>query len=519
MATNLHLVTRMARNPNATRAPDHPSGRRTQAGPIPIVPQTPVAIDPDRTHEIAALADRIRRRQPGIDDVRPYGYAVRAGCGTGASLFLHDTAGIQEVGLPKPSGLEYRPLPLAGTGDFLAVCDEWNPAFAAYCRDTLGLGDVEVLRARRSHSRASLATLCRRDPDVVYRLAAAARARGGLTLHPYISSPAVWQLAAAITRDAGGAPVHVAAPPPRVARSVNDKLWFALRVAELLGPDALPPSCAARDADSLLRGIERLAPQCDQIVLKLPSSAGSRGNTILDCARLRGRPRDALLAELADLFRRLGWRRPFPLLVSVWETPVAMSPSAQLWVPEIDDGPPVVEGVFEQDIGGDAGRFTGAAPAQLAPETVHRIAHEATLLASLFQRLGYFGRCSFDAILVGDDPDRAALHWVECNGRWGGTSTPMTTVNRLTGDWARAPFAIVHPDWEFRLGFEEVLDRVGDRIFRPGDARGVVFISPGNPAAGTGIEFVVIDRDVWTARREAARVSELLRAADAGARR
>jgi hypothetical protein len=95
----------------------------------------------------------------------------------------------------------------------------------------------------------------------------------------------------------------------------------------------------------------------------------------------------------------------------------------------------------------------------------------------------------------------------------------MTTVNRLTGDWARAPFAIVHPDWELRLGFDEVLDRVGDRIFRPGDARGVVFISPGNPAAGTGIEFVAIDRDVKTARREAARVSEVLRAAGAVPRR
>lgn len=486
-------------------------GKRKR-GPIVVVPQVRVSIDPATARAAAALADRIRRRQPTIDDVRPYGDPVRPGCGTGASLFLHDTAGIQEIGSPKPSGLEYRPLPLAGTGDLLAVCHEWNPAFEAYCRDTLGLGDVEVLRARRSHSRASLATLCRRDADVLRRLADAARKRGGLTLHPYISSPAVWRLAAAIAREAGGAPVHVAAPPPRVARCVNDKLWFARRVAELLGPDALPPSYAARDVDALARSVERLAPECDQLVIKLPSSAGARGNAILDCKRLRTRPHGALRDELVALLRRLGWRRPFPLLVSVWETPVAMSPSAQLWVPHIDEGPPVVEGVFEQDVVGEAaGRFTGSAPAELAPETIRRIAHEATLLASLFQRLGYFGRCSFDAILVGDDPDRAALHWVECNGRWGGTSTPMTTVNRLTGDWSRAPFAIVHPDWRLRLSFDQVLDRVGDRIFRPGDASGIVFISPGDPAVGTGIEFVAIDRDVRTARREAARVSELLR--------
>lgn len=509
----------MGRKRTAARATSSDKGPRILAGPIPVVAQVPVTIDPDRERDVARLAERIRRRQPAIDDVRAYGGAVSAGCGSGPSLFLHDTAGIQEVGPPHPSGLEYRPLPLAGTGDFLAVCDEWNPAFAAYCRDILGLGEVEVLRTRRSHPRASLATLCRRDPGVVRRLADAARARGRLTLHPYISAPAVWCLAAAIARDAGGVPVHVAAPPPRIARCVNDKLWFARRVAELLGPDALPPSYAARDVDALVRSVEGLVHECEQIVLKLPSSAGARGNAILHCGEIRGMTRRALRSELASLLRRLGWRRPFPLLVSVWETPVAMSPSAQLWIPHPDDGPPIVEGIFEQDVVGEAGRFSGSAPAQLAPQTIGRIAHEAALLGSLFQRLGYYGRCSFDAILVGEDPDRAVLHWVECNGRWGGTSTPMTTVNRLTGDWARAPFAIVHPDWELRLGFDEVLDRVGDRIFRPGDARGVVFISPGNPAIGTGIEFVAIDRDVRTARREAARVSEVLRAAGAVPRR
>lgn len=500
----------MNRSSNPGWAAYQESNRRIEAGHLPVVSQIPVAIDADRDREVTGLAERIRRRQPAIDDIRDYGDATIAGCGSGPSLFLHDTAGIQQVGPPRPSGLEYRPLPLAGTGDFLAVCEEWNPTFAAYCREFLGFGEVEVLRARRSHARATLATLCRRDPDVLRRLAAAARAHGGLTLHPYISAPAVWCLAAAIARDAG-VPVHVAAPPPDVARCVNDKLWFARRVVELLGPDSLPPTCTARDFDSLIRHIEGFVPQCDQIVLKLPSAAGSRGNALLDCAPLRNGSQHALRAELGALFDRLGWRRPFPLLVSVWEFPVVLSPSAQLWIPNIDDGPPIIEGIFEQDIAGDPGRFTGSAPAELAPETLRRIADEAALLASLFQRLGYFGRCSFDAILVGEDPDRATLHWVECNGRWGGTSTPMTTVNRLTGDWSRTPFAIVHPDWPLRITFDEVLDRTRDRLFRPGDTSGILYISPGDPAAGTGIEFVAIDHDVQTARREAALASELLR--------
>ena len=44
-----------------------------------------------------------------------------------------------------------------------------------------------------------------------------------------------------------------------------------------------------------------------------------------------------------------------------------------------------------------------------------------------------------DAILIGESLADARLHWIECNGRWGGVSIPMTLANRLTGDWARHP--------------------------------------------------------------------------------
>lgn len=52
-------------------------------------------------------------------------------------------------------------------------------------------------------------------------------------------------------------------------------------------------------------------------------------------------------------------------------------------------------------------------------------------LAFLYQCLGYVGRCSFDAILCGTDVDTAQLKYVECNGRWGGTSIPMQLVSRV----------------------------------------------------------------------------------------
>src|SRR5690606_17302709 len=113
-------------------------------------------------------------------------------------------------------------------------------------------------------------------------------------------------------------------------------------------------------------------------------------------------------------------------------------PSVQLWIPprpaaeEGAPADPVVEGVFTQLLG-SAGEFMGGAPSRLPAAVQARLAQEAVYLGGLLQALGYVGRCSLDAILVGDDPHGATPHWIECNGRWGGMSIPMTLANRLVG--------------------------------------------------------------------------------------
>ena len=40
---------------------------------------------------------------------------------------------------------------------------------------------------------------------------------------------------------------------------------------------------------------------------------------------------------------------------------------------------------------------------------------------------------SLDALLTGQDMSNAELHWIECNGRWGGVSIPMTAARNLPG--------------------------------------------------------------------------------------
>jgi hypothetical protein len=86
--------------------------------------------------------------------------------------------------------------------------------------------------------------------------------------------------------------------------------------------------------------------------------------------------------------------------------------------------------------------FAGAVEAQLPSELLRDIATYSWLLARLFQLLGYVGRCSFDFVLVGESLDRSRLEFIECNGRWGGTSLPMSLMNRLFADCQVRPYAV-----------------------------------------------------------------------------
>lgn len=122
------------------------------------------------------------------------------------------------------------------------------------------------------------------------------------------------------------------------------------------------------------------------------------------------------------------------------------------------------------------------------------------MLASLFQRLGYVGRCSFDMILVGDGVHNCRLEMIECNGRWGGTSLPMTLMNRIFGDWSRQPYAvrIAHdiPDLN-RVTFAALMNGFGEAVFDQRTGTGnLIFIDPGRMTSRSGIEALVLG-ETW----------------------
>ncbi len=482
---------------------------------IPIVEHLHVRLEPEDLDRIDRLAQALLADEPALASGAAFGSDVTAGLDDGPALLFEDHAEITLFERRGDASLQYRALLLAGEGDFVLIGGERSPVFEAYCRDTLGLGAAQVIGvagAARGARTGSLAQRCAQDAQAFATIVDAARRHGRLTLVPYIGAGQAWTLAAKVAAQSG-ARVSVAAPPPRLTRRVNDKLWFAGCVQQLLGGTALPPSYHAFEPAALTGRVAALARRHARVVIKVPDSAGSAGNLVLDAERVRGLRLGGLRRRLLRLLGNLGWDAGFPLMVGVWDCAVLGSPSVQLWIPRREAGLPQVEGVFDQVVEGSGGEFVGAVPSSVPAAWRQRLADEALQLGVLFQRLGYFGRCSFDAVIAGEAFEGAALHWIECNGRWGGTSIPMTLANRLLGDWGRRAFMIMqrtslsNPPRDL----SQALRGLRGLLYRRGSTdTGVVLLTPGGLEQGTGLHFLLLARNIDELNEQAAALQRLL---------
>ncbi len=481
---------------------------------LPIVAHYAPRINAKRLAHLERLAERIRRQEPNLDNTLPFGGQVRAGFGTCPTLVIEDHSWIELFETLGDVSYSYRACILAGDGDLVAVGIGRCPAFEDYCRTTLGLGDFEVVSPSGADPRQSLSLRCARDQLLVDRIASKARKFGGLNILPYMGTGGVWHLAGRIA-EASGMPIAVAAPPPNLTRRVNNKLWFGHRTKEAFGGSAQPESFEAYGLAGLIKQASILARRNASIAVKLPASASSAGNVLFDAEDFAATPVGRLRARIDDRLRLAGWRGEYPLMVTAWESPLLSSPSVQLWIPLVQEGDVVVEGIFDQALSGPAAEFVGAVPTALRDSLCQRLADEAAALGYLFQKLGYFGRCSFDAIIVGETEETSQVHWIECNGRWGGTSIPMTLANRLIGDWYQAYLLIAErndysgPPWPF----EDFRSDMGDLLLRRGGPPlGIVALSPSRIESGTGYELLVLAPDPAQAEHCMARVAEVFRA-------
>lgn len=475
----------------------------------PIVGHLQPCIGASDRQRVDRLAGRILAEDPRISATALFGPRLEAGLSDAPTLHIHDT-GVASVGDPA-FAREHRALLLARDEDVVAMSRQPVRAFQEHCRDDLGLGGPSVLVPRASGRPRPLSLRCRNDSEVITRLCGVARVHGHLNVAPYLASGGVWALAGLVAQESG-ARVHVAGPPAGICRKVNNKIWFAQRVSELLGSKALPVTTSARGWAVLAYRVRECARQYASVGVKLPSASGASGNFVIDSVVVRRLPSlRAVALELRRLLRHLGWDHPFPMLVSVWEESVLVTPSVQLWIPPRSEGKPVVEGVFDQSVEPEAGKFVGCAPSALSRDLTERLAYEAALLGALFQELGYFGRCSFDSILVGDDLSKAQLHWIECNGRWGGTSIPMTLANRLVGDWAKRPFVVTGSvRGESASTLEEIREAARDRIFDRAWGTGLIFLSPAQAETGTGLDVMAMGGSLEDARRLASEAIDVV---------
>ena len=475
---------------------------------LPIVKHREFSLSSGRKARIEAFARRLLRSDQRLRHPSVLHPGVGVGLGPWPTLHVHDRS--LDPDLPQQRfPHQYRALLLGGDGDMVAVNQTVSPGFETYCRNVLGLGMVTVLRARDDARRSLFASLLR-DPHCLDAVVRVAKEQGGLNVLPYIGGGGAWALASRVAERAR-VPLRVGAPHPWLTMAVNDKVWFSDVARELLGSAAIPTARSAQSWIGLIRLLSELSKVHDTLGLKLPSTSGSWGIVVINSAEVRGVPLRQLRARMKELLGELGWNRPFPMLVTVWEAPVLVTPSVQTWIPNQGDGAPVVEGVFDQKVAGAEARFFGCAPTRLPERWLNALSQEAGMMSTLFQSLGYFGRCSFDAILVGDDLSEASLHWVECNGRWGGTSIPMTLANRLVGDYGHRPFVttgqIPVPD---ARTFAAVLRRLEGRLWGASEKGKIVLLGPGPDTGLAQANMMAFGQTVERAERELRLAAEAL---------
>lgn len=467
----------------------------TRQDPIPVVAQHRFALDRSDRLSVERLARELALSEPHLGSTEGFP-RTQTGLASGPRLVLANYDDIRVRG--DNQFLRFRTFMLAGGDDLLVMEGPRHGEFECYCQE-IGLGGCQVLEIPPGR----LCNQAWQNRDLLDRILT----HGPESLLPHIGSGAVWRLAAELAA-ARARTISVAAPPPRLCARANDKIWFSQCVERLLGPRSHPESYAAHGPAALTARVLRLGRRCRQLVVKVPDSAAASGNLLFESASLRAlngwQLRELLLYRLAEA----GWPNEFPLAVERWESPVLESPSLQLWITHPDQ-PPVVEGIFSQTLD-HRGEFIGVRPAWLPPPLEEQILRGGLMLASLFQALGYFGRCSFDAILVGEHLEDCRVEWVECNARWGGTSIPMTLVNRLTGDWSQAPFVACNYNARTQGGsFGEVVRRLGHLHFYP-NQHGMLWLGPTRAEWGCGADFLVIDRDVPSALARADEVRRQL---------
>ena len=404
--------------------------------------------------------------------------------------FLVDIAGVEEY--------QHRGRLRAGDHDVYVTVTPAIDGYEAYCRNVLRLGTPEHLIADPAGPPIYVARACAQGRTRT-RLAQIAKDASGMTIHPYMGIEDVWELAATLSVDSRSE-VRVVAPPPPVTWIANDKAVFSELVERVLGRDFLVETRIAHDSLTIESDLRTLAQQYPRVGLKRTRCASAMGNAVFSAPQVQTK-RDASRA-VERFLRRTEWPEGEEVLSVAWiETD--LSPSTQLWIPPLGSGQPRLDGIYEQILEGDHKVFVGSRPSGL-PSTVNEaLATSALLVGSALQELGYVGRCSFDHLVTGDPEGDFRALLTECNGRWGGTSTPMSLLDRML-QGPRPPYRAQDVVFPSLVGarLPDLLELMDDLLFRAESKQGrFVFYNLGPLAKHGKLDVISLGADQSDAER------------------
>lgn len=454
-----------------------------------------VASSPGPSSDALERARRVARTWAAehgfADALAPFDARVERGQQAGVPVVhLEDVSGIPFVSsIPGVEEYQHRARVRARTGDLFAAVTEPVRGYEAYNRERLELGAPERLQPEPvDGDPMRVAAACRRGA-AFDRLVELGKQCGGLVVHPYMAIEDVWALAADLIE--AGVSATVLGPPPPVLWTANDKSTLAHLVDRIADGAWNVETRRGDSAEAMADALRELAERHHRVGLKRTRCASAMGNIVFEGPMVRQAAPSAVLAEVERFLGKTEWEPGEEVLVVEWADN-DHSPSTQLWIPPRTVGQPVLQGVYQQLLDGPERVFVGSRPSTL-PEPVNAALADASMqMAACFQELGYVGRCSFDFIVTGDAEGDFGVRMTECNGRWGGTSTPMHLVDRLTAQadpHAPRPHYIaqdyVHPDLVGRP-FGDILDAVGDALYEPRTGQGRFVFYNAGPLAKKG---------------------------------
>ena len=182
------------------------------------------------------------------------------------------------------------------------------------------------------------------------------------------------------------------------------------------------------------------------------------------------------------------------------------------WIPTPAGGPAQrLDGIYEQILEGEERLFVGSRPSTLPAPVNRTLAASSGQVAGALQALGYVGRCSFDHLVLGEPRGEFTVRFTECNGRWGGTSTPMHLVDRVVaGPRPRYRAQDFVHERLLSVTFGELLERVGADAFDARTQTGRYIFYNVGPLAGCG-KLDVIALGATQAEAEQAMLADLPR--------